>query len=178
MLNFSKYFLLFSLLLISQFSNCQSDSVSNKYHFNEMIDYSVDTIVYPTYHADSIIQKAKIHIGTPYLAEGKQPGGFDCSGFMFFLHKKYGIFLPYFSFQYEEIGKNINLKEAKKGDLILFKGFDLKATHTGHVGMIISEQGSPIKFIHSSSSKGVRIDVLKGNTYFEPRFLQVKRIVD
>jgi cell wall-associated NlpC family hydrolase len=166
------------LLILSLKTYSQTDSTYQKYIFNQQYPYWLDTIPCYSYQIDSIIKEAKSHIGTPYLAEGKQPGGFDCSGFMFYLHKPYCIYLPYYSFQMHEVGKRIETKLAKKGDLILFKGFDLNTTTAGHVGLVISELNEPIVFIHSSTSKGIKIDKLKGNTYFEPRFLEIRRIVD
>ena len=160
------------------FAKCQSDTTNSKYHYNKNLNYNFDTLSYPKYNIDSLILNAKSYIGTHYIENGKNARGFDCSGFMFFIHQYYGIYLPYNSYEYADIGVEIDIKNVQKGDFILFKGFDIKAKQAGHVGLIISEKDAPIQFIHSSTSKGIRIDVLKGNKYFEPRFLFVKRIVD
>ncbi len=154
------------------------EEVFYKYRFNKNYNYELDTFKMPNYSSDTIIKLAKTFIGTSYLANGKQPGGFDCSGFMFYLHRQFGIYLPYYSFEVAEIGVEVPVGAAKPGDLILFKGGDLNATHAGHVGLVISPQGQPVKFIHSSSSKGVRIDALENHPYFKPRFIFVRRIVE
>lgn len=184
-----KKLLYFSAFLIIELAFAQSPDSAQvccpgqqeilvKYHFNKNYNYELDTVPLPNYSSDSIIKLAKTFIGTSYLANGKLPGGFDCSGFMFYLHRQFGVYLPYYSFEVAEIGTEIPKESARPGDLIMFKGSDLTSTHAGHVGMVISPAGQPIKFIHSSTSKGVRIDALENNPYFKPRFIFVRRIVE
>jgi hypothetical protein len=185
-LSVQKLILFFGLFLIGMLNACgQQDSAVSiadtslyKYRYNQIIDYSYEPQTFTGYSFDLLYKEAIKHIGTPYKAQGKQPGGFDCSGFAFYLFKNYGIYLPYYSSQMTEIGERVSIYEAKPGDLILFKGSDLNSTQAGHVGIVVSKPTEPLKFIHSSSSRGIRFDFYKGHVYFEPRFLSIRRIVE
>ncbi len=149
-----------------------------KHRYNQELDYSLEPTTCPSFSFETLHIEAQKHIGTPYLAGGKKPGGFDCSGFAAFLFKPFGIYLPYSSSLMSNIGSEIELKNAQPGDLILFKGFNIKDVLPGHVATIVSKKGEPIKFVHSTSSKGVRYDFLKNNSYFESRFVSIRRVVD
>jgi len=59
--------------------------------------------------------------------------------------------------------------------LILFKGRNRRSKNIGHVGIVISEKGEPVKFIHSSVSDGVRIDKLDAE-YYKNRFVKTVRL--
>lgn len=127
------------------------------------------------YDTDELVSKAKKHIGTRYKAGGSEPkSGFDCSGFTRYLFSKYNIELPKMASQQAEIGRSVLVSEAKKGDLIFFKGGDVKSRTIGHVGIVITNKGEPIKFIHASSSKGIMISGLE-EKYFKERFVRIKR---
>jgi cell wall-associated NlpC family hydrolase len=88
---------------------------------------------------------------------------------------KYGIRLPHTSAGQALIGLEVNSKNIQKGDLIFFKGRSRRGRRIGHVGIVISERGQPVKFIHSSVSDGVREDWLSGD-YYKKRFVKVMRI--
>lgn len=153
------------------------DSLSNKYHYNQDYDYSTDTAAYLPFQPDSLLKHAVCYIGTAYLPNGKAPGGFDCSGFTFYNFKRYGVYLPYYSFQQAEVGRPVPIAEAKRGDLVIFKGHDLAADKAGHVGIVAEVKNGRIKFIHASTSHGVRYDFTDG-AYFKERFMGIRRVVE
>jgi cell wall-associated NlpC family hydrolase len=130
--------------------------------------------------ADSLIAFARQFIGTPYKYACASPkSGFDCSGFTYYVFAHAGITLPRSSSDLDKAGYDVPLKECRKGDLILFKGTDANSTRVGHVGIIISEEGEPVEFIHSSSSKkhwGVVISSMEKD-YYTKRFVKVKRVL-
>lgn len=128
------------------------------------------------YDADDVINRAKKHIGTPYRSGGKEPAnGFDCSGFTCFIYGKFNISLPPTASMQSETGRSVLLNEAQKGDLVFFKGSDAKSKTIGHVGIVVSNKGEPIKFIHASSSKGITISGLD-QTYYRERFVKIRRL--
>jgi cell wall-associated NlpC family hydrolase len=73
------------------------------------------------------------------------------------------------------VGIEISKKQIRKGDLIFFRGRNSKRGGIGHVGIVISEKDEPIKFIHSSSSNGVRIDALE-SPYYKKRYVKTTRV--
>ena len=85
--------------------------------------------------------------------------------------------MPYYSFQQAEVGLQVAISEAKKGDLILFKGHDLNSIKAAHVGIVADINGGRIKFIHASTSKGVKYDFIDA-PYYKERFMMIRRIVD
>jgi len=131
--------------------------------------------------ADSIITLAKKYLGTPYKYACASPKeGFDCSGFTYYVFKTaLKIELPRSSRDLDKAGVDVALKNCRKGDLILFRGTDPNNKSIGHVGIIISNEGQPVEFIHSSSSKkhsGVVISNMEKD-YYTKRFVKVKRVL-
>ncbi|MCX6185570.1 MAG: C40 family peptidase [Bacteroidetes bacterium] len=124
---------------------------------------------------DSILNYAFSFLGKRYKRGGIGKKGFDCSGYTMVVFSKFGLKLPHTSAGQGLIGIEVPKNNAKKGDLILFKG-RRSNKRIGHVGIIISNKGEPIKFVHSSTSEGVRIDALDGD-YYRKRYVRIKRIL-
>lgn len=124
---------------------------------------------------DSLVQYAYTFIGNRYRRGGTTSAGFDCSGYTLTVFKKFGIKLPHTSAGQGLVGVAVSRPNIKKGDLILFKGRSRKSSRIGHVGIVISEKGQPVRFIHSSTSEGVRIDRLD-YVYYKKRYVKTVRI--
>jgi len=129
--------------------------------------------------ADKIIALGESFIGKPYHYTGKTPAtGFDCSGFTHYIFGQFGIELSPASKEQIFAGKQVNLSEARKGDLLVFTGTNLSIRQPGHVGIVITEKGErPVKFVHSSSNGGVKISQVD-STRYELRLLQVRRLLN
>lgn len=129
---------------------------------------------------DSIVDYAKTFLGTPYKYANASPScGFDCSGFTWYVFDHFGVELPRSSRDYENTGKRVSLDSCRKGDLILFTGTDSKVRKVGHVGIIISNPGDSVMFIHSSSSGnhfGVTITNYY-NSHYPKRFMGVRSVL-
>jgi peptidoglycan DL-endopeptidase CwlO len=128
--------------------------------------------------ADSIVNFATKYLGTPYKWAGNSEEGFDCSGFVSFVFGHFNIALPRSSEDYSHVGSTIKPDDCQKGDIILFSGTDYNKSIIGHVGIITTEKGTPIKFIHSSSSKnhwGVVITDFSNSNY-QARYIGIRRI--
>ena len=123
----------------------------------------------------NLIETATDKLGMPYKAAGTTVSGFDCSGLVLTTFASENIKLPRSSFEQSKIGKIIKPDDAKKGDLIFFK--TNKSDRINHVGLIVEINSSEIKFIHSSSSKGVIISSTK-EVYYKNSFAQTNRIID
>lgn len=125
--------------------------------------------------ADNLIAFASNHIGTRYRSGGTEPGGFDCSGFMMYTYKNaQGISLPHCSSCQATMGNEVSKEQAQKGDLIFFV---TRGKGVSHVGMITEVTPTEIKFIHSSTSKGVMISSLNEG-YYARRFVKITRILE
>ncbi len=123
---------------------------------------------------DSIVSYAQSFLKTPYVWGGCSPKGFDCSGFLYYVYKKFNIKVSRSSAGYNQLGKEIKIKSVLPADILVFTGTDATIKKPGHVGMVISNENGIIKFIHSSSSKkhfGVTITTYNNSGYVK-RFLK------
>jgi len=125
--------------------------------------------------AEKIIGFAEKYLGVKYKAAGTTPAGFDCSGFCQYVFNKFDIELPRRSDEQAKLGKSIPVNQCQRGDLIFFRGSDKSKSAVGHVGIVVSSPGERVKFIHSSTSKGIIYDFLDVK-YYSERFIGVKRL--
>lgn len=124
---------------------------------------SVNTPVDPS--KSNIVEFAKQYIGRPYHwgAGIGNTSSFDCSSYVAWIYKKcYGVNLPRVSYdQYKRLNK-VNKSELQTGDLVFFyTGYGNAYNPITHVGMYIGDG----KFIHASSSGGVKISDLNSPYY-------------
>lgn len=124
--------------------------------------------------AIDIINTAKKNLGSPYKAGGTTSAGFDCSGLVYVSFKKYDILLPRASIDMSKVGKQLKQKDIQKGDLIFFKTNGKSVIN--HVGLVTDVNDDEIKFIHSSSQKGVMISSTK-EPYFKNSYAQANRVI-
>jgi len=125
---------------------------------------------------DSIVAYGLQLMGIPYLPAGVTRNGFDCSGFIYHIFNKYGVDVPHSSALLAQEGDPIDLNQVNKGDLLIFTGTTVSNRTPGHVGVVITNPGQPIEFVHSSSVGGVKISKVAGTGY-EKRFLQARRVL-
>ena len=126
--------------------------------------------ILPQNKVKSVIATAKKYTGVPYVFGGTTPKGFDCSGFLQFVFAKHGLNIPRLADDQYKLGVSVkNTKSLVPGDLVFFTTYTSGVSHCG----IYLGKGD---FIHTSSSKGVRVDNLS-NDYWKPRFIGGKHIV-
>ncbi|MFL0101403.1 C40 family peptidase [Tenacibaculum maritimum] len=125
--------------------------------------------------ADKIVWTAVSYKGVPYKYAGSNRKGMDCSGLIYTSFKSRNIDLPRTSRQMYEKGYLVRLKEVKRGDLLFFKTTN-KRDKVNHVGLVTSIKNSEIRFIHSTSSKGVIVSSLK-ESYWKKAFVKAKRLL-
>jgi len=108
---------------------------------------------------------AKSLVGVKYVWAGSDPNGFDCSGFVGYVHRKYGLVIPRTASAQLKGAKKVKTKEAFLGDLLFFSS----GSGISHVGLVISEKGDNLVMVHASTSKGVIITEIEKSTYWKPR---------
>ena len=124
--------------------------------------------------AYQIIDKAMDYEGVQYRTGGTTKSGMDCSGLVYTTFKSFDIDVPRTSSSLANQGKKISKNSALPGDLIFFK--TNKSRQINHVGLITEVNSDEIKFVHSSTSKGVIISSTK-EPYYQRSFSQVNRIL-
>jgi len=128
---------------------------------------------------DSMLQKASSYLGVCYCRGGVNRECFDCSGFIQRVFAAYGYELPHSSAAMANQGKPVkNKKDLKPGDLIFFKGRNVKTKHVGHVGMVVQNDGISIIFIHASVNRGICFEELESSAYYKARYLTARRIIN
>ena len=109
-------------------------------------------------------------VGCPYVYGGTTPSGFDCSGFVQYVYRHFGITINRTATAQLANGYRVDRSEMQPGDLVFF-GYGNTASH---VGIYIGDG----KFVHAQNSNtGVVITDLSVS-YYDNRFLCARRIVD
>ncbi|SFH25147.1 LysM domain-containing protein [Desulfotomaculum arcticum] len=126
------------------------------------------TVSRGTSRAEMVIDYARTLIGAPYAYRGQSPAGFDCSGYVQYVFKNFGVDMPRTASEQFNIGTKVNSSEARPGDIVAFASGGA-INHTG----IYLGGGS---FISSTSSHGVDIAPVFGS-YWANHFYGFSRII-
>lgn len=129
---------------------------------------------------NDLVNFSKQFIGTPYLYGSTDPKqGLDCSGFINHVYKTYSYNVPRSSKDFVNFGRQIDINEVKKGDLLLFTGTEEGSLEAGHIGIVITPNGMNSEFIHSSSGKanGVTTTLLS-EPHYTKRFIKAISVMD
>jgi cell wall-associated NlpC family hydrolase len=102
---------------------------------------------------EQAVAYAKRFLGVPYRWGGSSPGGFDCSGLVRYVYRRFGIDLPHSSYADFNLGRRVGRSALKPGDLVFFSGL-------GHVGMYVGHG----RFIHAPST-GTRVQISRLSEY-------------
>jgi cell wall-associated NlpC family hydrolase len=146
-------------------------------HFEKLAADSGTTIKTGNTKPDELMRFAETLIGTPYVWAASDPQvGFDCSGFITYVFSHFNISVPRSSIDFFNVGKTIAVEEAKRGDFILFTGTDPMETSIGHMGLVVSNNGSQLNFIHSTSGKAMSVTISPLSEQYKKRFIRISRI--
>ncbi len=110
-----------------------------------------------TTRLQTVVGKLKKHVGkTWYVFSGSTPGGWDCSGLVFWFYEQLGIELHHSASAEKNAGTPHKYSEskAKVGDIIAFgwKGYD----GAQHVGIYIGDG----MMIHAGGGRGERTEIV------------------
>lgn len=125
--------------------------------------------------ADNIINTALTFSGTRYKYGGTTKKGMDCSGLLYVSFGEHDVQLPRVSYHMAEEGKRVRINKVEKGDLLFFKT-KKRGRRINHVGMVVSVNDDEIKFIHSSSSRGVIVSSLREG-FWNNAFVKATRVL-
>ncbi len=125
-------------------------------------------------NGNSVVEFAKQYLGYAYILGGKTPAtGFDCSGFTQYVFAHFEYQLANTASDQTNVGREIAREDLKEGDLILF--YDEGKTKIGHTGIYIGNGD----FIHAANPKrGVVIDNVNSNSYYNERYVTARRIIE
>jgi len=116
-----------------------------------------------------MVNDAVAMLGRPYRFGGASPGGFDCSGLVFYSAAAAGIRVPRTAAEQLQSGIAVPRAGLQAGDLV----FMHLAHKELHVGLALDH----LRFIHAPSSGGyVRIDSL-GAPPYSKGFIGARRLI-
>jgi peptidoglycan DL-endopeptidase CwlO len=103
----------------------------------------------------ALVRMALTYLGAPYRWGGLSPAGFDCSGFVKYVHARVGIAIPHNVAAQYRYGTPVSRDELEPGDLVFFD-------HLRHNGIYIGRG----LFIHATKTgDSVRISNLDERWY-------------
>ena len=116
-----------------------------------------------------IAQYAVQFVGCPYSWGGKDPSGFDCSGFVYYVYQQFGITLNRVAQEQAQNGVHVDPSDLQPGDILCFYS---GSSYIGHAGIYIGFG----MFVHAqNSATGVVITELAG--HYADRGFEARRIV-
>lgn len=125
--------------------------------------------------ADNVIHSALQFSGVRYRYGGTTKKGMDCSGLLYVAFGENNIQLPRTTYHMAEEGKRVRINDVVKGDLLFFRT-RRGSKRINHVGMVVEVAHDEIKFIHSSSSRGVIVSSLREG-YWSRAFVRATRVL-
>ena len=119
-----------------------------------------------------IVEYALGFLGSKYIYGGTSPSGFDCSGFVTYVLKNYGVSVTRDAHgQFRDNGTLISKSDLAPGDLVFFASGG--GNYVTHVGIYIGNS----EFVHSSSSSSGVIISRLDSAYYVSVWHGAKRIV-
>jgi len=125
----------------------------------------------------NLIKDAEKYKGVKYKYAGKDPKGFDCSGFTYYVCSKHNIKLSSSSSSQSKQGVEVPISKVEPGDLLFF-GREGRNGKIQHVGIVYKNTSDGLFMIHSSSKRGIVIDNVTNSKYWKPKLLFAKVILD
>ncbi len=117
----------------------------------------------------TLIETAKLYIGTPYVYGGSTPSGFDCSGFVKYVYEKIGVTLPRTSYAQATVGTYVSKQDLKPGDIVCFGS----KNYINHVGIYVGDG----MYIHSPRS-GYTVCIVSLDGGYSSPFMYGRRILN
>ena len=160
---------IFSILVLTFFNSCQSTRSVSSNNNNKKV--SAETTL-----RQGLVKDAEKYKGIKYKYAGKDPKGFDCSGFTYYVCSKHNIKLSGSSTNQSKQGIEIPISKVKPGDLLFF-GRNGRNGKIQHVGIVYKNTSEGLFMIHSSSKRGIVIDNVSTSKYWKPKLLFARTVL-
>lgn len=151
LLKFKTFIVLFVIVL----SSIAYGSFKENRSSHRSIGILVEDTIKPVKMRDNIVNFGMDLLGTPYVAASSSTVGFDCSGFVYYVFKHHKIQVPRSSSLFKNFGKEIQIENVKKGDILLF--LSPSRNVIGHIGIVTNPKGKNSDFIHASSGREMKV---------------------
>ena len=123
---------------------------------------------------EAVIETALEYAGVRYKFGGTSRKGMDCSGLLYVSFLEHDIPLPRTSHMIAQEGKHIPVSELQKGDLLFFRT-TRRSGKINHVGLVVAVEGDDVRFIHSTTSRGVIVSSLREG-FWNHAFVKATRV--
>ncbi len=121
-----------------------------------------------------IVEYAKTLQGIRYVYGGSTTKGFDCSGFVGYVFKHFGITLERSSYDMSRTGTKVKKGDLKAGDVVFFDT-NGGLNRVNHVGIYIGNG----KFIHASSYLQRRVTISSlSDSYYSKCYMSARSFID
>jgi len=180
-----------TLIQIDTLTKCIPDSVELKaYNDSIEIRFEIDSLREVRYASldsvaeirarliDSIIDYGKTFVGLKYKYGGITPAGFDCSGFVFHIHRHFNLPMARVPNQTSLMGDVVDIDSLQPGDLVYIQTRAAYDNTIGHVMMVIEKTNDSFYVIHSASHAGLVIERFHDAPYYVSRYLFSNRMPD
>jgi len=157
---------LITIITLTIISGCTPDKFPK--HPNYEINKPEVTYTPSRANLDKMVKQLQ---GSPYVWAEEGPNYFDCSGLTYYLYGSMGIELPRTAREQAKVGKKVDFKDLKYGDLLFFATSKNRHRIT-HVGMYLGNGW----FTHASTTKSkvVYSNIYKSR-YFKSRLRVCRR---
>ena len=118
----------------------------------------------------SLLELARQQLGTPYVYGGSRPGGFDCSGFLYYLYGQHGMGLNRTASAQLQDGIVVAREGMQVGDLVFFRE-SWSGYPASHVGIYAGNN----QIIHAGNSGIGYADL--DSPYFAENYLCARRVI-
>ncbi|NLY54863.1 MAG: C40 family peptidase [Firmicutes bacterium] len=124
----------------------------------------------PASKRQAVVNTAYRYRGRPYVFGATGPRTFDCSGFVRYVYRQHGIYLPRTAAAQSRVGTLVSRNNRALGDIVFFRNTYKRGI--SHVGIYVGNN----RIIHAFPRKGVTVDSLS-NSYLRAKYAYTKRVL-
>ncbi|HBK85630.1 MAG TPA: hypothetical protein DDZ53_06330 [Firmicutes bacterium] len=118
----------------------------------------------------AVVNTAYKYRGRPYVFGATGPRTFDCSGYVRYVFRQHGVYLPRTAAAQSRVGTTVSKSNLIAGDIVFFK--NTYKAGISHVGIYVGNN----RIIHAFPRKGVTVDSLS-NAYLRAKYALSKRVL-